>query len=90
VEAQLRKGKAHENESLPNRRGFGPGLSARTAEPDIASIDAYVSAHMQTNHIPVVAFGLVHNDQFVHLRAVTRPTRAGERSQCAPRSFSPR
>src|SRR5256885_15957683 len=42
--------------------------AARSNEPDIASIDAYVSAQMQANHIPGVALGLVHNDQIVHLR----------------------
>src|SRR3989454_5496926 len=36
--------------------------------PDIASIDAYISAQMQANHIPGVALGLVHDDQIVHLR----------------------
>src|SRR5437870_6324200 len=42
--------------------------AARSNEPDIASIDAYVSAQMQADHIPGVALGLVHNDQIVHLR----------------------
>src|SRR5438034_10025375 len=42
--------------------------AARSNEPDIASIDAYVSAQVQANHIPGVAVGLVHNDQIVHLR----------------------
>src|SRR6266496_5280067 len=42
--------------------------AAHSNEPDIAKIDAYVSAQMQANHIPGVALGLVHNDQIVHLR----------------------
>ena len=37
-------------------------------EPDVASIDAYVSAQMQANHIPGVALGLVHNDQVMHVQ----------------------
>ena len=36
--------------------------------PDIASIDAYISAQMQADHIPGVALGLIHNDQVMHLR----------------------
>src|SRR6266581_3133133 len=39
--------------------------AAHSNEPDIAKIDAYVSAQMQANHIPGVALGLVHNDQIV-------------------------
>jgi CubicO group peptidase (beta-lactamase class C family) len=37
-------------------------------EPDIASIDAYISAQMLAHHLPGVALGLVHNDQIMHLR----------------------
>ena len=40
--------------------------TTRSNEPDIASIDAYISTQMQANHIPGVALG--HNDQIVHLR----------------------
>src|SRR5206468_9594211 len=40
----------------------------RSNEPDIASLDAYISAQMQANHIPGVALGLVHNDQIVNVR----------------------
>ncbi len=36
--------------------------------PDLARIDAYISAQMQTNHIPGVALGLVHNDQVMHVQ----------------------
>ena len=32
-------------------------VAARSNEPDIASIDAYVSTQMQANHIPGVALG---------------------------------
>src|SRR5438552_26733 len=46
-------------------------------EPDIASIDAYVSAQMQANHIPGVALGLVHNDQIVHLRGFGSADQSG-------------
>src|SRR6266704_2290794 len=42
--------------------------AAHSNEPDIAKIDAYVSAQMQANHIPGVALGLVHNDQVMHVR----------------------
>src|SRR5256712_175332 len=42
--------------------------TTRSNEPNIASIDAYISAQMLANHIPGVALGLVHNDQVMHLR----------------------
>src|SRR6266487_934513 len=42
--------------------------AAHSNEPDIARIDAYISAQMQADHIPGVALGLVHNDQIVHVR----------------------
>src|SRR3989454_11052600 len=45
--------------------------------PDIASIDAYISAQMQANHIPGVALGLVHNDQIVHLRGFGSADQSG-------------
>jgi CubicO group peptidase (beta-lactamase class C family) len=45
--------------------------------PDIASIDAYVSAQMQADHIPGVAVGLVHNDQIVHLRGFGSADQSG-------------
>src|SRR6266496_1492309 len=51
--------------------------AARSNEPDIASIDAYVSAQMQANHIPGVALGLVHNDQIVHLRGFGSADQSG-------------
>src|SRR5438128_9530052 len=51
--------------------------AVRSNEPDIASIDAYVSAQMQANHIPGVALGLVHNDQIVHLRGFGSADQSG-------------
>src|SRR5207245_7535541 len=45
--------------------------------PDIASIDAYISAQMQADHIPGVALGLVHNDQIVHLRGFGEADQSG-------------
>ena len=51
--------------------------AARSNEPDIASIDAYVSAQVQANHIPGVALGLVHNDQIVHLRGFGSADQSG-------------
>ena len=45
--------------------------------PDIAKIDAYVSAQMQADHIPGVALGLVHNDQIVHLRGFGSADQSG-------------
>src|SRR6266571_2703486 len=51
--------------------------AARSNEPDIASIDAYVSAQVQANHIPGVAVGLVHNDQIVHLRGFGSADQSG-------------
>src|SRR2546427_8455681 len=51
--------------------------AARSNEPDIASIDAYVSAHMQADHIPGVALGLVHNDQVMHLRGFGSADQSG-------------
>src|SRR5437588_11949807 len=49
----------------------------RSNEPDIASLDAYISAQMQANHIPGVALGLVHNDQIVHLRGFGQADQSG-------------
>src|SRR6266567_6127103 len=55
-----------------------PVLAAPQAGvPDIASIDAYISAQMQANHIPGMALGLVHNDQVVHLRGFGRADQSG-------------
>src|SRR6184192_3535553 len=51
--------------------------AAHSTEPDIASIDAYISAQMQANHIPGVALGLVHNDQIVHLRGFGTADQSG-------------
>src|SRR6266568_3205077 len=51
--------------------------AAHSNEPDIAKIDAYVSAQMQANHIPGVALGLVHNDQIVHLRGFGSADQSG-------------
>ena len=50
--------------------------------PDLARIDAYVSEQVQTNHIPGVALGLVHNDQIVHLRGFGSADQSG-RSVCS-------
>src|SRR5438034_6655924 len=49
----------------------------QTGAPDIASIDAYVSAQVQADHIPGVALGLVHNDQIVHLRGFGSADQSG-------------
>src|SRR5947207_4315974 len=46
-------------------------------EPDIASIDAFVSSQMQADHIPGVALGLVHNDQVMHLRGFGSADQSG-------------
>ncbi len=46
-------------------------------KPDIASIDAYINAQMQANHLPGVALGLVHNDQIVHLRGFGEADQSG-------------
>ncbi len=55
-----------------------PVLAAPQAGvPDIASIDAYISAQMQANHIPGMALGLVHNDQIVHLRGFGTADQSG-------------
>src|SRR2546422_317181 len=45
--------------------------------PDIGSIDAYISAQMQANHIPGMALGLVHNDQVVNLRGFGTADQSG-------------
>lgn len=39
-----------------------------TRAPDYAAIDAYVSAQMQSLHIPGLALGIVHGTQVTHLR----------------------
>src|SRR5437016_3396968 len=49
----------------------------QTGAPDIASIDAYISAQMQADHIPGVALGLVHNDQVMHLRGFGSADQSG-------------
>ncbi len=51
--------------------------TTRSNEPDIASIDAYINAQMQANHLPGVALGLVHNDQIVHLRGFGQADQSG-------------
>ena len=51
--------------------------ATRSNEPDIASIDAYVSTQMQADHIPGVALGLVHNDQIMHLRGFGSADQSG-------------
>jgi CubicO group peptidase (beta-lactamase class C family) len=45
--------------------------------PDLARIDAYISAQMQADHLPGVALGLVHNDQIVHLRGFGTADQSG-------------
>jgi CubicO group peptidase (beta-lactamase class C family) len=55
-----------------------PALATPSSnEPDIASIDAYINAQMQADHIPGVALGLVHNDQIVHLRGFGEADQSG-------------
>src|SRR5918912_1372739 len=51
--------------------------TTRSSGPDIASIDAYINAQMQADHIPGVALGLVHNDQIVHLRGFGTADQSG-------------
>src|SRR5262249_11200612 len=51
--------------------------TVRSNEPGIARIDAYISAHMQADHLPGVALGLVHNDQIVHLRGFGSADQSG-------------
>jgi CubicO group peptidase (beta-lactamase class C family) len=51
--------------------------TTRSNEPDIASIDAYISAQMQADHIPGMALGLVHNDQVMHLRGFGSADQSG-------------
>src|SRR5436309_3577560 len=51
--------------------------TTRSNEPDIASIDAYINAQMQADHLPGVALGLVHNDQIVHLRGFGTADQSG-------------
>lgn len=46
-----------------------PGAAAaRSGSPDVARIDALITSHMQADHIPGVAVGIVHGSQVVHLR----------------------
>src|SRR2546421_3059450 len=47
---------------------FPVAAAPHASTPDLAKIDAYISAQMQTNHIPGVALGLVHNDQIMHVQ----------------------
>src|SRR2546421_4640378 len=56
---------------------FPVAAAPHASTPDLAKIDAYVSAQMQTNHIPGVALGLVHNDQVVHLRGFGSADQSG-------------
>jgi CubicO group peptidase (beta-lactamase class C family) len=56
---------------------FPVAATTRSNEPDIASLDAYISEQMQANHIPGVALGLVHNDQMVHLRGFGAADQSG-------------
>src|SRR2546425_2278780 len=51
--------------------------TTRSNEPDIASIDAYINAQMQADHIPGVSLGLVHNDQIMHLRGFGSADQSG-------------
>jgi CubicO group peptidase (beta-lactamase class C family) len=44
---------------------------------DIGSIDASISAQMQSDHIPCVALGLMHNDQVMHLRGFGEADQSG-------------
>lgn len=42
--------------------------SPRTAEPDFATIDAYVEAQMHDQRIPGLALGIVKGDEIVYLK----------------------
>jgi len=42
--------------------------AARSNEPDLAKVDAFITSEMQSSHLPGLALGIVHNDQVVHLR----------------------
>ena len=50
--------------------------TTRSNEPDFAKIDAFVTAEMQTTHIPGLALGIVHGNQIMHLQGfgVADPT----------------
>ncbi len=55
-----------------------PGAAASQAgAPDIASIDTYIRAQMQADHIPGVALGLVHNDQIMHVQGFGTADQSG-------------
>ena len=50
--------------------------TTKSNEPDFAKIDAFVTAEMQTTHIPGLALGIVHGNQIMHLQGfgVADPT----------------
>src|SRR5438132_7126431 len=56
---------------------FPVAAAPHASNPDLAKIDAYVSEQVQTDHIPGVALGLVHNDQIVHLRGFGSADQSG-------------
>jgi CubicO group peptidase (beta-lactamase class C family) len=54
-----------------------PRSLSKASAPDIVSIDAYISAQMQADHIPGVALDLVHNDQVMHLHGFGEADQSG-------------
>jgi CubicO group peptidase (beta-lactamase class C family) len=48
---------------------FAEGEASRAADPDFAAIDAYIQKEMRELHIPGLTYGIVHDDQVVHLES---------------------
>jgi CubicO group peptidase (beta-lactamase class C family) len=48
-----------------------------SGSPDLAKIDAFVSAEMQASHIPGLSLGVVHDDQVMHLRGFGTADQSG-------------
>src|SRR5438874_8339150 len=50
----------------------------RDQAPDFASIDAYITAQMQSDRIPGLALGIVQGNKLVHLRGFGRANGDGQ------------
>ena len=48
---------------------FAEGEASRAADPDFAAIDAYIQEEMREVHIPGLAYGIVHDDEVVHVES---------------------
>jgi CubicO group peptidase (beta-lactamase class C family) len=48
---------------------FAQGEASPAADPDFAAIDAYIQKEMGELHIPGLAYGIVHDDEVVHLES---------------------